>query len=57
MQTKKPGLTISRRTGESVLIGEDILITVMRETPSRLVLRIDAPEDVPIWRTELLQKD
>ena len=48
------GLQISRRRGESVKIGDDIYITVLR-TGNIINLLIDAPKEVPIARAELLK--
>ena len=49
-------LKISRNIGESVLIGQDILITVYEKRDKGICLAIEAPREVPIYRTELLLK-
>ena len=46
-------LLIRRRTGESILLGEDIEIQVMDITPSRVKLGIIAPREVPVLRKEI----
>ncbi|GHU80857.1 hypothetical protein FACS1894191_7000 [Clostridia bacterium] len=45
-------LVISRRIGESFLIGEDIEATVIDITGDKVVLGVAAPSDVPIARTD-----
>lgn len=44
------GLCISRREGQSIYIGEDIVITVEDLDSSNVGLRISAPPDVSIHR-------
>lgn len=46
-------LVIRRKTGESLLIGEDIEIEVIDVSPSRVKLGIKAPGTVPILRKEI----
>lgn len=45
-------LVLGREVGESILIGEDIRVTVMRGKNVRI--GIDAPRSIPINRTEIL---
>ena len=48
-------LTVSRNSGESILIGKDILVTVSFSTRGGSIkVIIQAPRDIPIVRTELL---
>jgi len=47
-------LVLTRRPGESVLVGDGIEIQVVRIEGDRVVLGIVAPPDVTIVRTELL---
>ena len=47
-------LILHRKTGESLLIGEDIIIRVVSVDGTRVRLAISAPEDVPILRSELV---
>ncbi len=44
-------LVLGREIGESILIGEDIRITVLRGTNVRI--GIDAPRAIPIYREEV----
>jgi carbon storage regulator len=46
-------LVIRRRTGESLLIGEDVEIEILALTPSYVKLGIRAPQHVPILRKEI----
>lgn len=48
-------LVLSRKCGERIQVGEDIVITVTRCGRNRVVLGIDAPSEVPIRRFELGQ--
>jgi carbon storage regulator len=50
-------LVLSRKPDERILIGDNILLTVVRIGPNNVRLGIDAPKDVKIFREELLQKD
>jgi len=46
-------LVLSRKTGQRILIGDDIVITVVRVGKSDVRLGIGAPDDVNIIREEL----
>jgi carbon storage regulator len=47
-------LVISRQPGDSLLIGEDIKITVLEVSGDRIKIGIDAPRSIPVMRTEVL---
>lgn len=47
-------LVVTRKEGEEVRIGDDIRIVVVSITGKKIRLGIDAPREVPIFRTELL---
>ena len=47
-------LILTRNQNESVTIDGDIKITVLSDNYGQVKLGIDAPEDVEIWRDELL---
>lgn len=47
-------LALTRKPGEELLIGDSIRIVVVKSSKSKVYLRIDAPKDVLILRTELL---
>jgi len=46
-------LILTRRPGERVVIGEDILITVMGVSGHTVRLGIEAPEGISIYREEI----
>ncbi len=46
-------LLLTRRDGESLIIGDDIKVTVLNVNGNQVKIGIDAPEDVPILREEL----
>ena len=47
-------LVLSRRVGESIVIGEDITITVIEVRGDVVRLGVDAPRSVRVHRAELL---
>ena len=46
-------LFLQRKEGESLLIGEDVVVTVMAVEAGRVRLAIQAPRSVTILRSEL----
>lgn len=48
-------LVISRKAGESLIISEDIKITIISVTSDKVSIGIEAPKDVKIMRQELLE--
>jgi len=46
-------LVLSRKRGQTVIIGDDIKITVQRVSGNRVTLGIEAPDHVHILRGEL----
>lgn len=48
-------LILQRKAGESLVIGENITVSVVSVDGVRVRLAISAPEDVPILRSELLK--
>jgi carbon storage regulator len=46
-------LILTRRPGERVVIGEDILVTVMEVSGQTVRLGIAAPDALPIYREEI----
>jgi carbon storage regulator len=49
-------LVLSRRVGETVLIGADIQVTVVRMGGGQVGLRIEAPRDIPVHRAEVAER-
>ena len=50
-------LVLARRQGESLIIGDDIKVTVLTIDKAQVKLGIEAPEDVNINREEVYKKD
>lgn len=46
-------LVLSRKTGERVQIGDDIVVTIVRVGPNSVRLGIEAPRSMPVLRDEL----
>jgi carbon storage regulator CsrA len=49
-------LVLSRKTGQQIVIGEDVHVTVVGVEGSRVILGIDAPRSQRILRSELLER-
>lgn len=47
-------LVLSRRVGESVVIGDDVTVTVLEVRSDGIRIGIDAPRSVAVHRAELL---
>ena len=47
-------MVLSRKPGETIIVGDDIVITVVSINGNRIKLGIEAPSEVPIKRRELL---
>jgi len=48
-------LVLSRRTGEAIIIGQDIEIRINRVDGDTVKIGIVAPRDVPVFRKEVQQ--
>lgn len=46
-------LVLSRKVDEKILIGDDIVVTVVRITGGKVRLGIDAPREVTVLREEV----
>lgn len=49
-------LVLSRKTGETICIGKDVTVTVVKLSGNRVRIGIEAPEDVEVLRGELKSK-
>ena len=49
-------LILTRRLGESLIIGKDVKITVEKINKSQVKIGIDAPKDVIICRKEVVKE-
>lgn len=50
-------LVLTRQTGERIMVGEDIVITVVRIGPNNVRIGISCPREMRIVREELITKD
>lgn len=50
-------LVLSRKSGERILVGDQVSITVVRIGPNSVRLGIDAPRSLSILREELCDGD
>jgi carbon storage regulator len=46
-------LVLSRRVGESIMIGSDVVVTVLEVRPDLVRIGIKAPRDVEVHREEV----
>jgi carbon storage regulator len=49
-------LVITRKKGESILIGEDIEITIVKSEDGAVKLAINAPKNIRVLRKELYKE-
>ena len=49
-------LVLTRRAGETLIIGDNIKITILAIKGSQVRVGIDAPKDISIQRSELLDE-
>jgi carbon storage regulator len=49
-------LVLSRKIGESVIIQNNIKITVLEISGNQIKLGFEAPDDVPIYRQEVYER-
>ena len=50
-------LVLTRKLGETIQIGDDITVTVVRVTPTEVRLGIESPSGSAVYRKELGAKD
>jgi carbon storage regulator len=49
-------LILTRKQNESVIIGDDIKITILGTKGQDVKIGIEAPDDVEIWREEIYDR-
>jgi carbon storage regulator len=49
-------LILTRRIGETLMVGDDVTVTVMDVKGSQVKLGISAPKDVAVHRKEVYQR-
>lgn len=47
-------LVLSRKLGEKIVIGDNIIVTVVKIDRNQIRLGIEAPQNVPVYREEIL---
>jgi carbon storage regulator len=53
---EKTMLILTRKQNESIVIDDDIRITVLSDKHGQVKLGIEAPDDVEIWREEIMRR-
>jgi carbon storage regulator len=49
-------LILTRRTGETLVIGDSISVTVLETRGNQVRIGIEAPRDVPVHRQEVAER-
>lgn len=49
-------LILSRRVGESLIIGDDVTVNVLGVKGNQVRIGVDAPKDVPVHREEVYDR-
>ncbi len=50
-------LVLTRRINERIIIGDDIVVTVLEVHGDQVRIGIDAPREIKVFREEVLQRD
>jgi len=49
-------LILTRRVGESIIVGDDVTITVLGVKGNQIRLGVNAPKDISVHREEIYQR-
>ena len=50
-------LVLTRRIDERIMIGDDIVVTVLEVHGDQVRIGIDAPREIKVFREEVLERD
>jgi carbon storage regulator len=53
---RRSGLVLTRRPGESIMIGDNIAITISGVHGNQVRVHVDAPRDIPVHRGEVYER-
>ena len=56
LQAEPPMLILTRRVGETLMIADNVTVTVLAVQGSQVRIGINAPKDVPVHREEVAQR-
>ena len=49
-------LILTRRVGESIMIGDDVIVTVLGVRVNQVRIGIDAPKEIAVHREEVYER-
>ena len=49
-------LILTRRVGESIMIGDDVIVTVLGVRGTQVRIGIDAPKEIAVHREEVYER-
>ena len=49
-------LILTRRVGETLMVGDDVTVTVLGVKGNQVRIGVNAPKDVPVHREEIYQR-
>lgn len=49
-------LILTRRVGETMMVGDDITVTILGVKGNQIRIGVNAPKDVPVHREEIYQR-
>ena len=50
-------LVLTRKSNQSIMIGDDIEVSVLSVMGDKVRIGIQAPQDIPVFRTEIYLRD
>ena len=49
-------LVLTRKSNQSIMIGDDIEVSVLSVVGEKVRIGINAPQDIPVFRTEIYEE-